>query len=80
MEKLSLIKSDLLPVTKAYCEAAMPCKETKKEIWDGLFAKKYDDSTLLEHQALCSGLLFSSHQEFTKGFEEDFFLKIEECV
>lgn len=29
---------------------------------------------------LCSGLLHLSHQEFCQGFEEEFFLKIEECV
>jgi len=49
MEKLSLIKSDLLIITKAFCKAALPDKDSKKKIWDGLFAKEYDNTTLLEH-------------------------------
>lgn len=80
MEKLSQIKSDLLILTKAYCRAALPDKENKRKIWDGLFGKEFDEVSLLEHQSLCSGLIHLSHKEFTDGFEDEFFLKIEDCV
>lgn len=80
MEKLSQTKSDLLILTQAYCKAALPDKESKRKVWDGLFSKEYDDVSLLEHQSLCEGLIQVSHKEFTQGFEEEFFQRIEECV
>lgn len=49
MAKLCETKSDLIDLTKAYCQAALPDKENKRKVWDGLFSDKFDSVSLLEH-------------------------------
>lgn len=61
MALLSETESDLLPNTVTYCKAALPDKEQKRKIWDGLFGKDYDDLSLLDHDELCCGLIQRSH-------------------
>lgn len=48
-------QSDLLGLTKAYCEAALPDQEQKKKVWEGIFGTAYDKSSLLIQEAYASG-------------------------
>lgn len=80
MAKLCETQSDLISNTKAYCKSALPDKDSKRKIWDGLFGKEYDSLSLLDHEYLCSGLLHRHHSSLTQGFEEEFFERIEEAV
>jgi len=57
MAKLSETKSDLLDNTKAYCMSALPSKQIKRKIWDGLFGTEYDKLSLNEFGEVCSGFM-----------------------
>ncbi len=44
----SIDTSEILAQTKTFCIAAVPTVEEKKKIWDGIWAKEYDELGLLE--------------------------------
>jgi len=80
MAKLSETKSDMLSNTEHYCQAALPDKDSKRKIWDGLFETTYDNKSLLDHESLCDGIWQLKHLDLTAGFEEEFFKRIEQAV
>lgn len=77
---MEIDKSELIEQTKAFCVGTVNTVEEKKPIWDGLFATKYDEVSLLVHREYCAGLCDHSHHDVTVKFEDEFFSKIEEVV
>lgn len=61
MAKICETQSDLISNTKAFCKSALPDKDSKRMIWDGLFGKEFDSYSLLDHEYLCAGLLQRQH-------------------
>jgi len=80
LAKLGEEKSDMLEQTQAFCKSALPEKESKRKMWNGIVGKEYDNVSLLEHDELCAGFKQRLHLEIIKEFQNEFFAKIEEIV